>query len=376
MLKYTIRSRKGTKNLEISTKLPNGDIKRISAKTSNRKQAEIKAKQIVADYENQINNAIQNVNSADRIIETKISDAVFLKDCVDFYLDEHCPNKGVKSIANNRTNLKHIQNFFVKRTNVKILTPNHISEYIKHRRDKGMQNATISRELIIFLSTLKRQIDCGKLTDDFVDNLKISKLAPKGNVRKDYPTPAEIKLICKHLPDYFTDLVNLATQIGYRKSELLDLKFRNIDFDENELMIRDSKNNQARQTPLDPDVRILLKQLERKTRKEFSRLEILNEFIFRYDGKRIPDRKFYDVWNKCMKELDMTFHFHDLRKSAVKHLMHVLLKPKRIVMYYYTGHADESIFDRVYHIHDKSDLMLAKFYASGQFNAERMEMIG
>ena len=63
MLKYTIRARKGTKNLEISTKLPNGDIKRISAKTSNRKQAEIKAKQIVADYENQINNAILNVNS-------------------------------------------------------------------------------------------------------------------------------------------------------------------------------------------------------------------------------------------------------------------------------------------------------------------------
>lgn len=98
--------------------------------------------------------------------------------------------------------------------------------------------------------------------------------------------------------------------------------------------------------------------------------------IFRYNGKRIPDRKFYDVWNKCMKELDMTFHFHDCRKSAVKHLMHVLLKPKRVVMHYYTDHANETIFDRVYHIHDKSDLMLAKWYASGEFNAERMEMKG
>ena len=203
MLKYTIRSRKGTKNLEISTKLPNGDIKRISAKTSNRKQAEIKAKQIVADYENQINNAIQNVNSAGRIIETKISDAVFLKDCVAYYLNEYCPNNSVKGIQNNRTNLEHIQKFFGIKTNVKTLTPNHIVEYIKHRRNKGKQNGTISRELIIFLSTLNRQVDTGNFTEDFVESLKISKLAPKGNVRKDYPTPAEIKLIRENLPDWF-----------------------------------------------------------------------------------------------------------------------------------------------------------------------------
>ncbi|MFH1932905.1 MAG: tyrosine-type recombinase/integrase [Pseudomonadota bacterium] len=123
-------------------------------------------------------------------------------------------------------------------------------------------------------------MDIGNLTEDFVESLKISKLAPKGNVRKDYPTPAEIKLICKHLPDWFADLVNLASQIGYRKSELLNLKFRNIDFDENEMMIRDSKTGEARITPLDPDVRTLLKQLERKAMKEFSRLETLNEYNF------------------------------------------------------------------------------------------------
>ncbi|MFH1932906.1 MAG: site-specific integrase [Pseudomonadota bacterium] len=150
MLKYTIRSRKGTKNLEISTKLPNGDIKRISAKTSNRKQADIKAKQIVADYENQINNAILNVNSAGRIIETRISDTVFLKDCVEYYLNEYCPNNSVKGIQNNRTNLEHIQKFFGIKTNVKTITPNDIVEYIKHRRNKGKKNGTISRELIIY----------------------------------------------------------------------------------------------------------------------------------------------------------------------------------------------------------------------------------
>ena len=194
-----------------------------------------------------------------------------------------------------------------------------------------------------------------------MESLKISKLAPKGNVRKDYPTPLEIKLICKNLPEWFADLVNLAGQIGYRKSELLDLKFRNIDFDENELMIRDSKNNEARITPLDPDVKILLKELERKARKEFSKLEILNEYLFRYNGNRITVRKFYDLWNECMNKLDMKFHFHDLRKSAVKHLMHVLLKPKRLVMCYYTGHTTADIFDKVYNIHDKSDLIACSF---------------
>ena len=299
-----------------------------------------------------------------------------MKDCIDYYLDEYCPNQGVKGIANNRTNLNHIQKFFGRKTNVKTLTPDHIIEYITHRRNKGKKNGTISRELIIFLSVLNRQADIGNLTTDYVESLKISKLAPKGHIRRDYPTPLEVKLIRKHLPDWFADLVSLASQIGYRKSELLDLKFRNIDFDENELIIRDSKTGQARITPLDPDVKILLKELERKARKEFSKLEILNEYLFRYNGNRITVRKFYDLWNECMNKLDMKFHFHDLRKAAVKHLMHVLLKPKRIVMYYYTGHSDEQIFDRVYHIHDKSDLMLAKWFASEKFNAERMEMIG
>ena len=46
MLKYTISSRQGIKNLEIKIKLPNGEIKRISSGTSNRKQAEIKVKRL------------------------------------------------------------------------------------------------------------------------------------------------------------------------------------------------------------------------------------------------------------------------------------------------------------------------------------------
>ncbi len=66
MLKYNIKSRQGTKNLQIIIKLPNG-IKRISAKTHNRKNVKIKAEEIITDIANQFNDTIQKLNSNDRV---------------------------------------------------------------------------------------------------------------------------------------------------------------------------------------------------------------------------------------------------------------------------------------------------------------------
>jgi len=102
-------------------------------------------------------------------------------------------------------------------------------------------------------------------------------------------------------------LVLMAITTGARKGELLNLTFRDVDFDRKTAYVQTSKNGQPRILPLTNEV---ITELNKFKRQE-------SELIFNSELK--PDRPmcFNKQWKKTLTQAEITdFRYHDLRHSC------------------------------------------------------------
>lgn len=107
-------------------------------------------------------------------------------------------------------------------------------------------------------------------------------------------------------------LVLLAITTGMRKSELMNLRWSDIDFDKGLAKLPDSKNGEPRYNPIPAPAMQELKQFR----------GVGNSLIFH--SPRKPDRpfEFRKRWYTALKSAGITnFRFHDLRHSAASYLV-------------------------------------------------------
>src|SRR6185436_468534 len=60
---------------------------------------------------------------------------------------------------------------------------------------------------------------------------------------------ADLARLLPHLPTYLSPLVEVAYLTGWRRGELLNLRWRDVDWQGGELRLHDSKNGQGRVFP-------------------------------------------------------------------------------------------------------------------------------
>jgi len=220
---------------------------------------------------------------------------------------------------------------------------NDVESMVNRRRAEGKITSTNSF-IACLKSAFNKAIDWGLLETNPAQKIKPKK------VPKNHPI-----FITE---DEFNTLINLETNhlaksafitafyCGVRISELLNIRWEDVDLVNNKICIRNSENYTTksklqRDIPIHPRVKQVIEELPRK-----------NELVFQgYYNRRRLSGKFKELVKKC-ETINQQFHFHSLRHSFASNLVR-----KGISLYIVQklmGHSDSSVTQIYSHLRNES----------------------
>jgi integrase len=113
--------------------------------------------------------------------------------------------------------------------------------------------------------------------------------------------------------DHLKPIIIFALNTGCRKSEILSLKWDQVDLIHGFINLTKTKNGESRQIPINDVLRVMLKGLIR-------RLDVPWVFYNPETGTRFTDCT-HSFYTACKKAGIQDFHFHDLRHTFASHLV-------------------------------------------------------
>jgi integrase len=188
-----------------------------------------------------------------------------------------------------------------------------------------------------------------------VDRVPYIAMLKEGNVRKGFFEHGDFEALRQNLADYLKGYVTFAYKTGWRKDEISNLTWSQIDRG-NWIVYPnpgETKNKEGRAVYLDEELkRVIQNQWEvRKKRRS------LSPYVFTArDGKsKVQDIR--KAWAKACTGAKIGKRlFHDFRRTAVRNMVRAGV-PERVAMMV-SGHKTRSVFDR-YNIVSDRDLQLA-----------------
>lgn len=268
------------------------------------------------------------------------ADKVLLKELCEDLLNDYRIN-GKRSLNKANISVKHLLNFFGQ-ARAKDVSTDRIKEYIARRQAEGISNAEINREL----AALKRAFNLGVQAERIYRKPHIPMLK-ENNIRKGFFEHGDFLAVREALPDHLKPVVTFAYITGWRKEEVLSLRWNQVDRQAGIVRIDPgiTKGGEGRNVFLEGELREVIEGQWRK------RL-LYCPYVFHRDGK--PIRVFRKAWLKALEATGLRGKlFHDLRRTAVRNMVRAGV-PERVAMMI-SGHKTRSIFER-YNIVSESDL--------------------
>jgi integrase len=173
------------------------------------------------------------------------------------------------------------------------------------------------------------------------------------NVRQGFFEREQFVSIRKHLPEWVQPVADFAYVTGWRKSEILGLQWRQVDFEAGYVRLEagTTKNREARQFPFTSELRTILEAQKAKA-DALAKAGKICPWVFNRGGK--PLGEFKHSWKSaCIKAGLPGRLMHDFRRTAVRNLVRAGV-PERVAMKL-TGHKTRSVFER-YNIVSEGDL--------------------
>ena len=266
--------------------------------------------------------------------------------------------------------LKALRSFFGGQMALDITT-DRADAYIAFRKRHGRANSTIRNEVNALRRALRLAYQAGKLP-------AIPHIEPPSvtAVRKGFLTGREVEAIISHLPDPLGAVVRFAHLTGWRKGEVLSLRWSRVDFDHGTVRLEpgDTKNSEGREFPFRPlpQLQHLLGERRRSTRELERKTGRIIPHVFHRDGR--PVKNMFKAWQTACERAGVAgAWFHDLRRSAVRNLERAGV-PQSTAMKL-TGHLTASVYRR-YAIADHEVLedgvgKLAELHSAPDMDVER-----
>ena len=237
-----------------------------------------------------------------------------LRDLLATYLKDYARvNKS--SFARDESVVEHLNGFFGEKQAADI-TPRDLERYKATRREtvhagKTISGATVNRELAILKTAFNKAIEWGLLETNPVEKVKFFSERDRARIRY-LSADEKTKLLAAVTPELRRFII-IALKTGMRFGEILALKWKDIDANANQLVIRKSKSGRMRFVPLHPDVSEALDAMPRRGDHIFS------------DAK--GGRYSRSCWIRTQFETALEqagiqdFHIHDLRHTFASELV-------------------------------------------------------
>jgi integrase len=257
----------------------------------------------------------------------------------DYRINRH------KSLADVESRWRlHLQPFFGSIKAIQ-LGSTLLAQYIDQRQQEHASNATINREM----ACLKRMYRLGYLsTPPKVLRVPNIPRLQENNARQGFFTAEQYANLVAHCPDlWLRALLETAYNYGWRVSELLNLRVRQVDLVARTIRLEPgtTKNREGREVTIES---VALLELLRRCLNGKDR----DDYVFTRGDKSIRD--FRKSWeNLCTAAGVPGLLFHDLRRTAARNLRTAGV-PEEIIMRI-AGWKTSSIFRR-YAIVDKTDV--------------------
>jgi integrase len=251
-----------------------------------------------------------------------------------------------------RPNLKHPRRAFSGKTGEYIVA--NWRQYETARRAAGVADATVKHEL----HNIDRMFSAAREQELTTLDPGIT-LKPPDNARKEFVTEAERARLDLELPEHLRPVLHAGYLTGWRvHSELLPLRWDNVELDAGIMRLRTSKNKEGRVFPF-----AAAKELADLIQRQHETRPPGCIYVFPSPtGKKISAKPFYAAWRKACRRADVLGEDgehkipHDLRRSAARNLARAGVP--RSVAKKLIGHKTDIMYER-YDITDERDLSTA-----------------
>jgi integrase len=212
-----------------------------------------------------------------------------------------------------------------------------VEAFIKQRQNQKAAAATINRELAL----LRRAFQLGYRADPpMVPRVPHIPELPENNVRTGFLQQSGYRKLLAALPLELQLLLVFGYHLGMRKSALLQLKWKQVDFKTGLIYLERKKSakNIPQAVPIYGDMRAFLEKQPRDS-----------VYLFARGSEQIKD--FRAAWKTTCKTAGLSgLLFHDLRRSAARNLRRAGVPEMKI-----TGHKTRAMYER-YDIVDEEDI--------------------
>lgn len=237
------------------------------------------------------------------------------KDFTEKYLEYSRANKTASSHRRDTVLLKNLVSVFGEK-NLSEFDSSMVEDYKIKRLGGGSSPATVNREVSCLKNLFNKAVEWGSARKNPVRGVRMLK-EPPGRIR--YLEREEIERLLKatdSLPSecgrYLRPIVVTALNTGFRKNEILQLKWKDIDFNGRKITVLKTKTNEIRTVPMNE---MLWRELKNAPRHPESEYIFCNEKGSKYNNVR----KSFD---RALKLAGITdFRFHDLRHTFASHLV-------------------------------------------------------
>jgi len=210
----------------------------------------------------------------------------------------------------------HLIPFFGRNRKLSDIQPQDIDDYKSSRLKENAAPATVDRELAV----LRHLINLAERWNKFFGKnpVSIAGLFHPNNQKERTLTPEEEKRLLDSCNEYLRPIILFALHTAMRKSEILTLKWTNIDLETGIITLEhtNTKSKKLRRIPINTVVRKLL--LEQKLKGKGS------DFIF-LSSKGIPYKKEDSLRQPFLGALRRAgvqgLRFHDLRHTAATRMI-------------------------------------------------------
>lgn len=219
------------------------------------------------------------------------------------YLEYSELNK--KSYNSDISRTKLIKEYFGETTLIKDITPEKVEKFKEFLLLRGRSKMTVNRYLEQLKTTFKMAVDNDYLMKNPCKNIK---KFPIKNYSVRYLTEEEECRLFKVLPEYLKGIVIVALNTGLRKSNILLLKWEQINFDFKFIEVLENKGNKHILLPMN------------NVLYDFFISTPVNKrvgYVFVNPDTGLPYRDIKKAWQTALKVANIeNFRFHDLRHTV------------------------------------------------------------